>query len=184
MNYVFLAPGFEEIEAVTPIDVMRRAGMEVTTVAVTADGKPQVAGAHGVTYTADTTIADTDLTDADWLVLPGGMPGASNLHDCAKLTDALRRHSAAGKHIAAICASPAVVLGQQGLLRDHRATCYPGFENLCEGAMMTGEAVTTDSNLITGHGPAAALPWSLAIVSAALGAEAAKSVADGMLFKN
>lgn len=183
MNYVFLAPGFEEIEAVTPIDVMRRGGMQVTTVAVTTDGNKAVTGAHGVTYTADTDIASVDLSAAEWLVLPGGMPGATNLHDCAKLTDALRAHAAKGGWLAAICASPAVVLGSLGLLAGRSATCYPGFENICDGAEMTGADVAVDSNIVTGNGPASALKWSLAILEAACGREMASAVADGMLCK-
>ena len=181
MNYVFLAPGFEEIEAVTPIDVMRRGGMQVTTVAVTADGSKDVTGAHGVIYIADTDIASVDLSAAEWMVLPGGMPGASNLHDCEKLTDALRDHAAKGGKLAAICASPAVVLGSLGLLEGRSATCYPGFENLCDGAEMTGADVVVDRNIVTGNGPASALKWAIAILKEGSGQEVASIVADGML---
>lgn len=179
MTYVFLAPGFEEIEAVAPIDIMRRAGMEVTSVAVTTDGSGAVEGAHGVPYVADIHIDElAEDVEAEWLVLPGGMPGASNLHECEKLL-ALLRKTAGG--IAAICASPAVVLGAEGLLEGKPATCYPGFEDLCRGAEMTGAPVVTAPGLITAKGPAFATDFGLAIVNAALGEEKADEVARGML---
>lgn len=180
MTYLFLAPGFEEIEAVAPIDIMRRAGMEVTTVAVTADGSEAVEGAHGVPYVADIHIDDLPETlEAEWLVLPGGMPGATNLHDCPKLLKYL--HETQGG-IAAICAAPAVVLGAEGLLRGKAATCYPGFEELCEGAEMNGSPVVSIPGLITAKGPAFAMDFGLAIVNATLGEEKAEEVAHGMLF--
>lgn len=180
MIYVFLAPGFEEIEAVAPIDIMRRAGIEVTTVAVTADGSEAVEGAHGVPYVADIHIDELPIDlSAEWLVLPGGMPGAANLHDCEKLLAMLRETSGG---IAAICASPAVVLGAEGMLEGKPATCYPGFENLCNGAEMTGAPVVTSPGLITAKGPAFAMDFGLAIVSAALGDDKADEVARGMLF--
>lgn len=181
MNYVFLAPGFEEIEAVTPIDVMRRGGMKVTTVAVTT-GSKEVVGANGVTYVADTDINSVNLEDADWLVIPGGMPGATNLYECTKLSEALRAHAAKGGKLAAICAAPAVVLGQLGLLNGRRATCYPGFEPLCVGADMTGAGVEIDGNIVTGNGPASALPWAYAILGEACGEAVASSVSGGMLW--
>lgn len=178
MNYLFLAPGFEEIEAVAPIDVMRRAGMEVTTVSI-LPGQPEVAGAHGVPYVAETTIdrLPADL-DADWLIFPGGMPGATNLFECKPLMQILGAHKG---NIAAICASPAVILGQSGLLEGKRATCYPGMEGMCAGATMTGEHVTRDGRIITGQGPAWAMAFGLAIVAASLGQQAADQVAAGML---
>lgn len=179
-NYVFLAPGFEEIEAVAPIDIMRRAGMEVVTVAVTADGSEAVEGAHGVPYVADVHIDDLPAeTEAEWLVLPGGIPGASNLYENTKLTDMLKT---TGGGIAAICASPAVVLGQSGLLEGKSATCYPGFEELCRGAEMTGAPVVSTPRLITAKGPAFAMDFGLAIVTASLGEDKAEEVARGMLF--
>lgn len=180
MTYLFLAPGFEEIEAVAPIDIMRRAGMDVTTVAVTTDGSEAVEGAHGVPYVADLHIDELPETvEAEWLVLPGGMPGATNLHDCPKLLEMLRNATGG---IAAICASPAVVLGAEGLLEGKAATCYPGFEDLCHGAEMTGSPVVATPGLITAKGPAFAMDFGLAIVNATLGEEKADEVARGMLF--
>lgn len=179
-SYVFFAPGFEEIEAVAPIDIMRRAGMEVVTVAVTSDGSEAVEGAHGVPYVSDIHIDELpDMLESEWLVLPGGMPGASNLFECEKLKSLLK--SATGG-IAAICASPAVVLGQSGLLEGKPATCYPGFEDLCSGAEMTGAPVVVAPGLITAKGPAFAMDFGLAIVSASMGDEKSEEVARGMLF--
>ncbi len=178
-SYLFLAEGFEEIEALTPIDVMRRAGMKVTTVSITSSR--QVKGAHGVIVTADVVYDPVMFTSPDWLILPGGMPGASNLYDFAPLQGLLLRHKQNGGSIAAICAAPAVVLGQLGLLEGEQATCYPGFEKLCKGAEMIDSPVVVSNNLVLGNGPANALVWALAIVAKALGEPSARSVASGML---
>ncbi|MCM1310632.1 MAG: DJ-1/PfpI family protein [Bacteroides sp.] len=178
-SYIFLATGFEEIEAVAPIDVLRRAGMPVTTVSV--NDSRQVQGAHGVPYIADITIADLPATvDAEWLILPGGMPGATNLLDCQPLVDLLTSFPG---HIAAICASPSVVLGSLGLLKGKRATCYPGMENWSDnGATMTGADVERDGRFITGRGPALAIPFAAAIVETSLGKDKADEVLSGMLY--
>ncbi len=180
-SYIFLATGFEEIEAVTPIDILRRAGMNVKTVSVNPDSL-KVTGAHGVTYIADIRMEQVSSSDADWLILPGGMPGASNLYGCEALRQMLHDHAAAGGNIAAICASPAVVLGQMGLLKGRRATCSPGFEQQCADAVYLPEAVVTDGNIITGRGPATATPFALAIAAASQGKEKAAEVASGMLY--
>lgn len=178
-SYLFLAEGFEEIEALTPVDVMRRAGMKVNTVSITSSR--QVKGAHGVIVTTDLVYDPVLFTDPDWLLLPGGMPGASNLYDFAPLQGLLRNHKADGGNIAAICAAPAVVLGQLGLLKGEKATCYPGFEQLCTGAEMIDAPVVVSNNLVLGNGPANALKWALAIVDKSLGNNAKDSVATGML---
>lgn len=179
--YVFLADGFEEVEAIAPIDVMRRAGIDVTTVSINNDGI--VIGAHGVAVVADATVGEVDCENADVLVLPGGMPGASNLAACESLNNALSAHVKAGKMIAAICASPAVVLAPLGLLDGREATCYPSFEPPCEaaGAKMLNQRVVKSGNIITANGPSSALPFAFAIVSEVAGAEIADEVASGML---
>ncbi len=176
---VFLAPGFEEIEALTPIDVLRRAGVAVTTVSITS--QLAVEGAHGVPVVADALIADTDLDGADWLVLPGGMPGASNLAACPKLVEALKAQDARGAGIAAICASPSVVLGPLGLLQGKNATCYPGMEEGMTGARVRVDAAVVEGNIVTGRGPACALPFALAIAAEIVGEEKAAQVAAAML---
>ena len=180
-SFLFLANGFEEIEALTTVDVMRRAGMDVKTVSINADRT--ATGAHGVMVTADATFNECDFDGAEWLILPGGMPGATNLHEHAGLAELLRNHATKGK-IAAICAAPAVVLAPLGILKDREATCYTGFEAMCA----QGDAICKDApvvalnNLITGNGPAAATPFALAIVANSLGATVAAEVAAGMLY--
>lgn len=178
-SYIFLADGFEEVEAITPIDVLRRAGMKVNTVSITSS--KQVTGAHGVKVTADIVFDPVHFSSPDWLILPGGMPGATNLYDFSPLDGLLKHHKAQGGRIAAICASPAVVLGQLGLLEGEKATCYPGFENLCKGATMIDAPVVVSGCFVLGNGPANALPWALEIVKEAMGSEVADNVANGML---
>lgn len=180
-SFVFLAAGFEEIEALTAIDVMRRAGMNVQTVSITS--ALQVKGAHGVTVNADLLFDNTLFSNPEWLVLPGGMPGASNLYEFGPLQGLLKSQvESKDGRIAAICASPAVVLGQLGLLKGEKATCYPGFENMVEGATMVDEPVVVSNKFVLGNGPAYALPWALTIVMEALGQEASAKVASGMLY--
>lgn len=179
--FVFLAAGFEEIEAITVIDVLRRAGMNVMTVSITS--ALQVRGAHGVTVNADLLFDNTLFSSPDWLILPGGMPGASNLFEFAPLQGLLKNQaeSETGR-IAAICAAPAVVLGQLGLLKNEKATCYPGFENLLNAKSVVDEPVVVSNKFVLSNGPANALPWALTIVSEALGREEAAKVASGMLY--
>lgn len=180
-SYLFLAEGFEEIEALATVDIMRRAGMDVATVSVMPD--LAVAGAHGICVVADMAIAEANMADVAWLICPGGMPGAANLRQCEPLCQALQAHAAAGGRLAAICASPAVVFAPLGLLQGKRATCYPGFEQACAaaGAEMVNQYAVVDGNVITGQGPAAAPEFALAIVRHTLGAAAADQVAAGML---
>ncbi len=177
--YEFLATGFEEIEAMIPMDVMRRAGVDFTLVSVTGD--PVVVGTHGVGVRADALFGDVDLSDADLLMLPGGLPGATNLDAHEGLRRALLGQAARGGMIGAICAAP-MVLGGLGLLKGRRATCYPGFEGYMAGAEYTRELCTVDGNITTGEGPAAALPYAFTLLAALKGEDAASSVADGMMY--
>ncbi len=179
--YIFLAEGFEEIEALTPVDLLRRAGHEIMTVSVT--GSHKVTGANSITVETDLIFGETDFGDADFLITPGGMPGASNLHAFAPLNELLKGHAARGGKIAAICAAPAVVLAPLGLLDGRNATCYPGFENLCKehGAIMHDERVVHDGNIITANGPSSATLFALKIIEVACGKETADSVASGIL---
>lgn len=181
MVYVFLANGFEDIEALIPIDVLRRGGLNVTTVSVVDDSQI-VESAHGVQIFADAMFDDCDFSDAELLLLPGGMPGASNLYEHKGLCEALLAHNAAGRRIAAICAAPAVVLAQLGLLKGRRATCYPGFERALEGATYTGELCTVDGTITTGEGPAAALPFAYELLSQLVDKQTSQQVAEGMRF--
>lgn len=179
-SFLFLAEGFEEIEALTAVDVLRRAGIEVKTVSITS--ALQVTGAHGITVNADVIYDNTLFSSPRWLILPGGMPGAVNLYEYAPLQGLLRRQAeSADGRIAAICAAPAVVLGQLGLLEGRKATCYPGFENLLKGANVKEAPVTCDDKYVLGNGPSNALVWALTIVKEEKGIEVAEGVANGML---
>lgn len=179
-SFVFLADGFEEIEALTAVDVLRRGGMNVKTVSITRSF--QVKGAHGISVNADVIYDNVMFGNAEWLILPGGMPGAENLHKFSPLVGLLHRQAESenGK-IAAICAAPAVVLGQEGLLSGHKATCYPGFEELMQGADVVNEPAVTDGKFVTGNGPSSALVWALTILKEARGFKIAQEVASGML---
>lgn len=178
-SFLFLAEGFEEIEALTVVDVMRRAGMDIKTVSITSDRK--VAGAHGIGVEADMTFKEADFDGSEWLIIPGGMPGASNLASFEALGDLLKVHK--GK-IAAICAAPGVVLAPLGLLEGKEATCYPGFEAACKkcGAIMRDVPVMALDRLITANGPSAAMRFALAIVANSLGESVAQQVGSGMLY--
>ena len=176
-SYLFLAQGFEEIEALTVVDVMRRAGMPLKTVSIT--NEHTVTGAHGIPIVADMIIADADVSDAEWLIAPGGMPGSTNLAECETLTNTLKQHYAQNGKIAAICAAPAVVLAPLGILNGKEATCYPGFE--CKGAIMRDTPVVALENIITANGPATALMFALAIVANSMGEAVTKEIGNGML---
>ena len=180
--YVFLADGFEDVEALIPIDVLRRGGVDVVMVSTTED--IIVESAHGVGVRADMMFTACDFSDADLLMLPGGMPGASNLFEHEGVCQALKLQAAAGKKIAAICASPAVVLARLGLLDGKKATCYPGFERMLETADYTGALVTVDGNITTGEGPAAAFPYAYTILADLTDQATADQIAEGMRFKH
>ncbi|MDE5568079.1 MAG: DJ-1/PfpI family protein [Muribaculaceae bacterium] len=179
-SFVFLAEGFEEMEAIIPVDVLRRAGMDVKTVSIT--DSHNVTGAHGITVKADMTFKQADFEGAEWLIIPGGLPGAENLHAFDALNDLLKVHSSKGK-IAAICASPAMVLAPLGLLAGKDATGYPGTEEglIAGGASVKDERVVALDNIITANGPASALRFALAIVANSLGAQTAQEVGSAML---
>lgn len=180
-SFLFLAAGFEEVEALTAVDVLRRAGMNVQTVSITS--ALQVTGAHGITVNADLIYDNTLFDDPEWLILPGGMPGATNLYEFGPLQGLLRSQAeSAHGRIAAICAAPAVVLGQLGLLKGEKATCYPGFEKYLEGATVVDSPVVISNKFVLGNGPANALSWALTIVDEAMGEPVAAQVADGMLY--
>ena len=177
--YVFLADGFEDVEALIPIDVLRRGGVEVVTVSAT--DFPLVESAHGVNIEADLQFEQVDTSDADLLMLPGGMPGAANLMAHEGVCQAVLAQAAAGKKVSAICAAP-LVLGGLGLLAGKRATCYPGFEETLAGAEYTHDLCTVDGNIITGEGPAAAFPYAYTLLAMLTDEETAREVAEGMRY--
>jgi len=175
---VAIADGTEEIEAVTIIDVLRRAGAEVTVASV---GKPQVKASRGVNLVADCTIGDCSGGKFDLIVLPGGMPGAEYLRDSKELTAMLKQQAQAGARYAAICASPAVVLQHHGLLAGKHATVYPSLSDKL-GRAYVDKPVVVDGNCITGSGPGTAMAFALTLVEAILGRAKAEDVARGLLF--
>ena len=178
--FIFLAKGFEETEAVVAMDVMIRGGLDVKSVSITDD--LVVTGAHGIPVKADLLFEDADLSSGDMLVLPGGMPGATNLNAHDGLKNALVQYAEEGRKIAAICAAP-LVLGGLGLLKGKVATVYPGYESTLQGAIINGDSVIKDGNIITGQGPGFAFEFGLKIVEELQGKEKAEEVAEGLLLK-
>ncbi len=178
--YEFLADGFEDIEALGPVDILRRGGVEVQTVSI--GGTLAVTSAHGVEVKADILFSDADLSDADLLLIPGGMPGARNIDGHEGVRRALLAHNAAGRSIGAICAGP-MVLGHLGLLDGKCATCYPGFEKELAGAAYTAEPFTVDGNIVTGKGPGATLAYSYALLAMLMGEQVARTVKEGMMYE-
>lgn len=160
MIYVFLAEGFEEIEALATVDILRRAGMDVNTVSVT--GKPEVTGSHGITVIADAT--EINHADMDAVVLPGGMPGTLNLKASDKVQSAIRYAYDNNKLMCAICAAP-LVFGNAGFLKGKKAACYPGFETELIGADVVYDPVVTDGNIITSRGAGTAHLFAFEILN-------------------
>lgn len=160
--YEFLATGFEEIEAMTPVTVMRQGGQNFKLVSLTES--EYVETANGAWIKADMLFSDSDFSDADLLMLPGGFPGAYNLKAHEGLRRLLVAHAAQGKLIGAICAGP-IVLGELGLLRGRRATCWPTMEHFLEGAEVTGNVVEEDGNFVTAVGASASLPYAFRLLS-------------------
>ena len=157
---VLLADGFEEIEAITSIDVLRRAGLNTKTLAL-RDAK--VTGANNVAIEADSLLSDEMSSQFDMIVLPGGLPGAEHLRDDARVIEMVSKHYKAGKHVAAICAAP-IVLGKAGILEGKMATCYPSFEKQLIGANVSEERVVVDGKIITSRGPGTSLEFALTLV--------------------
>ena len=180
--YVFLADGFEDVEALIPVDVWRRGGVDVTTVSITEF--PLVQSAHGVNVEADVMIEQCDFSDADLLFLPGGMPGATNLFENKDVCKVVVDQHAAGKKVAAICASPAVVLAPLGIIDGKRATCYPGFQQALTESTYTADLVTVDGNVTTGEGPAAAFPFAYELLAQLVDKQTSDQIAEGMRFKH
>ncbi len=180
-SYIFLAPGFEEIEALATVDAMRRAGMKIVEVSVT-DTK-HVIGATGQTVVADSLSTDIDPTDAEWIIIPGGQPGADNLHSSHKVNEIIKNQYERGGKIAAICAGAAVVVAPTGILKGKKATCYPGLGNMIEseGGTYVKEPVVIDGNIITSEGPGTTLMFAKAIISASVGKEKADETLSSML---
>ena len=180
MIYVFLADGFEEIEALAPVDFLRRAGINTVTVGVTGN---MVCGAHNIKVEADIPLTAVVLSDeVEGIILPGGMPGADNLNNCADVQKAIDFCAQKGKMISAICAAP-FILGDKGLLNNKKATCFPGFEEHLKGADIIGEGVVKDGNLITAKGAGVAWEFGAEIAAAIVGEEKSKSILGAIQWK-
>ena len=171
MNYLFLDNGFEEIEAITTIDLLRRANIPLTTVSIT--GNPMVLGAHNIAVEADGLIGNIDFEDADMLILPGGQ---TKLGDCSALCELLIEHNKAEKPIAAICAAP-MVLGKLGILKGKQATCYPGCQEPL-GESYVGGLVVESKNIITAKGPGLSADFAFCIIEHLAGSDVADQVYD------
>lgn len=176
MICVFLAEGFEEIEALTPVDFLRRCELPVKMVGV---GAPVVTGSHGISVVCDLTAAELDPGQAEAVILPGGMPGTLNLEKSAVVQAAVRHCAAAGKMVAAICAAPSI-LGHMGLLVGKKAVCFPGFEDQLTGAEFTDAPVVRDGNILTAKGAGTACQFAFALAEAFCSPERAKVLREGI----
>lgn len=169
MIYMFLADGFEEVEALTPLDLLIRAGADIKTVGI---GGKRIRGSHGIEISADLSADELTSLTAEMIILPGGMPGTLNLEASHTVMDAVKLASESNAFIAAICAAPSI-LGHAGLLNGKTAVCFPGFEDSLMGAKVSECGVVKDGNIITAAGMGVALEFGLALVEALYGKEKA-----------
>ncbi len=177
---LFLADGFEETEAVTTIDLLRRAGLSVCTLSITNNNI--VKGANGISLFADELMANFQPDLFDMIILPGGMPGTLNLKNDKQLLEAIGQFAAQEKYLAAICAAPSI-FGEMGLLKGKEATCYPGFEDKLLEAKCLTEEVVTDGNIITSRGVGTAISFALTIIAKLVSEAKASEIAKGIVYK-
>ena len=177
---VFLADGFEEVEALTAVDLLRRARVYVDTVSINDDYK--VHGAHGINVQTEDLFDEVDFNEFDMVVLPGGMPGTTNLMEHEGVRQVVTAFAQAGKPVGAICAAP-TVLADLGLLEGKKATCYPACEENMAGAVLTGAPVTVDGNFITSRGVGTAINFALELIKVLVGAEMAKKIASDIVYE-
>ena len=178
---IFLADGFEEIEALTVVDLLRRAGIEIIMTSIM--GQKSVTGSHNIKVEADEVIENLDFGSIDMIILPGGMPGTTNLDNCAPLKAKIQEFNDSGKMLAAICAAP-TVYGKMGLLKGKRACCYPGRESELIGADAQSIEVAKDGNIITSRGMGTAIPFGLAIIAQFQGEDAAADMAKKIVYSH
>jgi len=180
MVYVLLGSGFVEIEALTPVDLLRLAGVEVKTVGL--NGKT-VYGGHAIGVECDMVIDELEIADAEMIVLPGGLGGVASIRGCRKALEAVKRVYEAGNYVAAICAGP-TVLADLGLLTGRQATCYPGqIPNMKDAVVVENAACVTDGKVITGTSAGTAVPFALALIEALRGSDAARAIADQIVIR-
>lgn len=182
MVYILLAEGFEEAEALVPADLLRRSGAQVSLTGVAGQ---TVVGAHGISVNCDLTVDQVKREDMELLVLPGGLPGVTNIADSAAAVELIRFAVDNGRYLAAICAAPSMLLGPMGILNGRKATCYPGTEGTMEGAdAQKGQSVVADGTFVTGEGPGAAFEFGLKLVEVLKGADAAKQVGSDACWRH
>lgn len=176
--YIFLANGHEEVEALMVVDLLRRAGLEISTVSIT--GSKMVTSSHNVTYEADLLFSEVEGNLVDLVVLPGGLPGTTNLLEFEPLMDMVRAHNEAGKYVAAICAAPSI-LAELGILDGKKGTSYPGFGTKI--ANYVEELVVVDGNVITGRGLGAAIDFGLKLIELLIDKEKADAVSKAIMYR-
>ncbi len=177
---VFFSEGYEEVEALTAVDLLRRADIDVTMVSV--EGTPTVAGSHDIVVQMNQDISQTDWDSMDILILPGGLKGTEGLESSALLMEKLDEFYHSGRYVAAICAAPSI-FGHRGYLKGRKATSYPSFESHLEGAVVTHAPAEVDGNVITGRGMGCSIPFALAIVKELAGEETAQKLAGSIVFE-
>ena len=178
--YIFLADGFEDIEGLTVVDLLRRAGIDIKTVSIKET--KQIQTSHGITMLTDTTFAETDFADADMLVLPGGMPGTRHLGAYKPLTDMLCDWDTKGKQLAAICAAPSV-FGDLGILNGKEAVCYPGFEERLTGATIGEGTVAVTDHVITSRGMGTAIDFAAALIARLQDEKKAEEIKTSIIYR-
>ncbi len=177
---VFLADGFEEIEGLTVVDILRRAGMEAEMISIM--GRKEICGSHKIAIQADALYEDVEFARLDGVVLPGGMPGTLNLGAHTGVNETVKSFASEGKLVAAVCAAPSV-LGQAGLLQGKKATCYPGYEDKLAGAEVVYDEVAEDGNIITSRGMGTTIAFALRITAYLAGEEKAQELAAKIIYK-
>ncbi len=177
--YLFFATGFEEVEALTVVDILRRGGVDCKTVSVTGDY--DVTSSHGITIRADLLFDEQDLGDADMLILPGGIPGTPNLKAHAGLNLLIDRYHEAGKYLAAVCAAP-TVYGEKGLLKGKKATCFPGLEDGLIGADKKTDKVVCDGQFITSRGMGTCVDFGLTLLEKLTDADNARTIGKKIVY--
>lgn len=177
--FIFLAQGFEEVEALTAVDLLRREGIDVQIVSISES--KQVTGARNIQVIADKLLSEINFDEADMLILPGGQPGTRNLEACTVLMNEVNKFVSSNKYVAAICAAP-TILGHKGLLVGKKACCYPGLENELEGAQVLYDSVCVSDNIITSRGVGTALDFALKLVAIFTNDENSKKLSEKIVY--